>query len=71
MTKNVGNWDRALRGIAAMASFTCSVMAPLPLTVRAVAFGGMGAYLAFTALVGTCLGYRIMERSTCPGSLSR
>lgn len=46
MTKNVGNWDRALRGIAAMASFTCSVMAPLPLAVRAIAFGGMGAYLA-------------------------
>jgi hypothetical protein len=71
MTKNMGNWDRALRGIAATALFTCSVMAPLALAVRAIAFGGMGAYVAFTALVGTCLGYRIMGKSTCPGSLSR
>lgn len=70
MTKNVGNGDRALRGIAATALFTCSVMAPLPLAVRAIAFGGMGVYLAVTALVGTCLGYRIVGMSTCPGSLS-
>jgi hypothetical protein len=70
MTKNIGNRDRALRGIAATALFTCSVMAPLPLAVRAIAFGGMGAYMALTALVGTCLAYRIMGRSTCPTSRS-
>jgi Protein of unknown function (DUF2892) len=70
MIKNMGNSDRVLRAIAAPALFTCCVMAPLPLVVRATAFGGMGTYMAITALVGTCLGYRMIGKSTCPGSAS-
>ncbi len=66
MTKNLGNRDRALRVLAAAFAVTCAVMAPLPLLVRVAAFGGMGAYLLFTALAGTCVGYMLMGKSTCP-----
>ena len=49
-----------------LAMLSCSVMAPLPYAVRVPAFGLMGVYMLFTALAGTCLGYRLMGRSTCP-----
>ena len=41
------------------------VVAPLP-WLGAAAAGGTGVYLLFTALAGSCLGYRLMGRSTCP-----
>ncbi len=66
MRKNVGNWDRWVRGIGAVGLFACAVAAPLPQAARGPIFGGMGMYMLFTALVGTCLGYRLMGRSTCP-----
>jgi hypothetical protein len=68
MTKNVGNWDRLVRAAAGFAMLTCSVMAPLPVAVRAPVFGIMGVYMLFSALAGTCLGYRLMGRSTCPAT---
>jgi hypothetical protein len=71
MKRNVGNWDRIFRGLGALGMLTCSVMAPLPLAVRVGAFGASGVYLLFTALAGTCLGYRLMGRSTCPTELAR
>lgn len=71
MKRNVGNIDRVFRGLAALAMFSCAVMAPLPLLLRASLFGGMGAYMLFTALAGSCLGYRLMGRSTCPTELAR
>ncbi len=66
MTKNVGTMDRVGRGLGAAAMMTCAFLAPLPLAARAAAFGLTGAYLLFTALAGTCLGYRLMGKSTCP-----
>ena len=66
MKRNVGNAERALRGIAAVAMAACAVMAPLPLAVRLGAFGGLGGYLLISALAGTCLGYKLMGVSTCP-----
>ncbi len=71
MKRNVGNWDRVFRGLAALVMLTSAVMAPLPLVVRVVAFGAMGVYMMFTALAGTCLGYRMMGRSTCPIETAR
>ena len=65
MSQNLGKTDRLLRTAAAILLFTCSVMAPLPLTGRLLGCALPGAYLLFTALVGTCLGYRLMGRSTC------
>lgn len=63
---NAATWDRTLRAIAGLAMLTCSVFAPLPLLIRLLALGGGGAYMLGTALVGSCLGYRMMGISTCP-----
>ena len=66
MAKNLGNTDRAVRVVAAIISATCAVAAPVSPLGRLVAFGGTSLYLLFTALAGTCLGYRLMGKSTCP-----
>ena len=65
MNRNVGNKDRILRVLGGLALGGCALFAPLPLVVRVVAFGGMGAYVLFTAIAGSCLGYRLMGKSTC------
>ncbi|MDB4973801.1 MAG: hypothetical protein JWN48_2142 [Myxococcaceae bacterium] len=65
MKKNLSTTDRWLRLLAGSALLVCSMLAPLPLMIRAAGLGGAGAYLLFTALAGTCLGYRLMGRSTC------
>jgi hypothetical protein len=67
MKRNVGTIDRLARVLASAALLSCSVMAPLPLVTRMAIFGVAGAYLLFTALTGSCLGYRLMGKSTCPG----
>ncbi|MBA3461706.1 MAG: DUF2892 domain-containing protein [Deltaproteobacteria bacterium] len=66
MSKNVGRTDRIVRLLGAAVMLACSIMAPLPLVLRAGAFGVTGVYLLFTAVVGTCVGYTLMGRSTCP-----
>jgi hypothetical protein len=66
MEKNLGKGDRAARALAVIALTTCSIFAPLPLLVRVSGFGLMAAYLLYTALSGTCLGYTLIGRSTCP-----
>lgn len=66
MTKNVGLVDRALRAVAAISMGLCAVLAPLPVVVRVPLFAALGAYMLWTSLSGTCLGYRLMGRSTCP-----
>jgi hypothetical protein len=65
MTRNVGDPERIVRAIAGIALILCAVLLPLPLVARATAFGGMGVYLLVTSLAGTCLGYKLMGRSTC------
>ena len=65
MQRNLGNLDRALRSNAVVALVTCSVVAPLPLLVRVPVFGLMAAYLLYTALAGSCLGYALIGKSTC------
>jgi len=66
MVRNVGTVDRIARGGTAAALTTCSFLAPLPLETRLIAFAVPAVYLLFTALRGTCLGYRLMGKSTCP-----
>jgi hypothetical protein len=66
MKKNLGTLDRAMRLVGALGLASCAFLAPLPLAVRALGFGGMAAYLAFNAIAGTCFGYRMMGMSTCP-----
>ncbi len=66
MTRNIGNRDRLLRVTAALPLLACAFLAPLPLPARLAACAAPGVYLLLTALLGACLGYRLMGRSTCP-----
>lgn len=66
MKKNLSTFSRVLRAGGGLALLLCSVMAPLPLLVRIAGLGGMGAYLLFTALAGSCLGYTLLGMSCCP-----
>jgi hypothetical protein len=66
MKKNVGSLDRLMRVVAGLAMLAGAAFAPLPLAVRLAGLGMMGAYLLFTAVAGTCAGYHLMGKSTCP-----
>jgi hypothetical protein len=66
MKRNVGNAERLFRALGAVMLGTCMVMAPLPLVLRVATFGVLGAYMLFTAVAGSCLGYTLMGRSSCP-----
>jgi hypothetical protein len=70
MKRNIGTADRIARGIGALGMFMCAMMAPLSLGVRLAAFSLPAMYLLFTALAGTCLGYSLMGKSTCPAPRS-
>jgi len=65
MKKNVGSLDRVARALGAFGMGLGALWAPLDLTVR-LGLGITAGYVLFTAAVGTCLGYRLMGRSTCP-----
>ena len=71
MIRNLASWDRLLRVLAAVAFGVAAVLAPVAPWTRLAAFGGTAVYLAFTALSGTCLGYRLMGASTCPTKVAR
>jgi hypothetical protein len=71
MTRNVGSGDRIMRAVGGASLLTCSLLAPLPLAIRVGIFGSMGVYLLMTTLVGTCVGYALMGKSTCPGRAPR
>lgn len=66
MTRNLGSADRILRVCGGMAAAVCAVMGPFSLAVRLGVFGATAVFLLATALVGTCVGYRLMGKSTCP-----
>ena len=71
MHRNVGTIDRWLRAVGALVMLALALLAPLQLALRLPIFGMMGAYLMWTALAGSCLGYRLMGRSTCPSDARR
>jgi hypothetical protein len=66
MKRNVGNNERILRALAGLMLVVGAVVAPWSPAIRFGGLGLMGAYLMFTAVAGSCLGYRLMGRSTCP-----
>jgi hypothetical protein len=70
MTKNVGAWDRGLRVVGAAGAAVGAVLAPWPLWVRLGVLGATAVYFLYSAISGTCLGYKLMGRSTCPRSKS-
>ncbi len=65
MSQNLGNADRILRALAALAMLIASVVAPVQLAI-AVGLALTGVYMIGTALAGTCLGYKLIGVSTCP-----
>ena len=65
MVRNVGNPDRLARVAAAAMMLTCSVLAPFSLEIRVLAMALPALYLLGSALAGSCVGYRLMGRSTC------
>jgi Protein of unknown function (DUF2892) len=70
MKRNLGNLDRMLRVVVSIGMLICAALAPLPIVWRLSIFGGLAAYILLTALAGTCLGYRMMGRTTCPAKES-
>ena len=64
--KNVGNADRIARLVVGLALIVAALVAPVSFAFRVGAFATLGGYTVLTALAGTCLGYRLMGRSTCP-----
>ena len=66
MTRNIGAVDRWLRVLAGLALAVGAVAAPFSLGVRLGVFGLNAAYLLWSALAGSCVGYRLMGKSTCP-----
>lgn len=71
MKRNVATWDRTLRLCAGLALFLCSIFAPLPLTVRVLAFGVLGCYMFLSALLGWCACYSLLGRSTASPNTSK
>jgi hypothetical protein len=65
MKLNVGSLDRWLRGVGGLALVAVALVVALPLPLRVLG-GVQGAYLVVTAIVGYCVGYRLLGRSTCP-----
>jgi len=65
MTKNVGTLDRVFRGFGAALMLTGALLAPLAVELRVPLFGSLAAYLLFSSLRGTCLGYLALGKTTC------
>ena len=66
MKQNAATWDRAARLVLGVSMLVGAVFAPLPLLARILALAAGGVYMLGTALVGTCLGYKMIGISTCP-----
>ena len=54
-----------MRALAAVAMAVGAALAPIPWELR-TGLGALGVYLAFTALAGSCLGYRLMAGRPAP-----
>ena len=66
--RNVGTADRWARAAAASAAGIAGLLlVAWPWWAR-VGLGATAVYLLGTALAGSCLGYRLIGRSTCPVS---
>jgi hypothetical protein len=59
MIQNLGNAYRIASAVAVVPLTACGFMAPFPFVLPAL-------YIAFTVFGGTCLGYLMIGRSTCP-----
>lgn len=66
MTKNLASWDRALRLGVGVALGVAAFAASIDWRLRVGLLGANAVYLLFTALSGTCVGYRLLGMSSCP-----
>jgi hypothetical protein len=66
MRHNVGTLDRMIRVFGAIAFSICAALAPLSPVIRGGVLGLSAVYLLFSALAGTCFGYSLLGKSTCP-----
>ena len=71
MIRNIGRLDRVARAILLVPLTACSLLAPLPLGTRLLAFAIPAAYLLFSVLRGTRLGNLMMGKSTCHAAAIR
>ena len=55
-----------MRAAVALLAGVAAVAAPLSLALRLGLFGATALYMLWSSLAGTCLGYRLMGKSTCP-----
>jgi hypothetical protein len=65
LMSNLGTADRAARAVAATIMIAAAFLISLPIPGQ-IALAAVGTYVLGTAVVGTCLGYRLMGKSTCP-----
>ncbi len=65
LNPNLGNADRTIRAITAIAMLIASFATPVPL-VAEVGLALTSLYMIGTSLVGTCFGYKLIGVSTCP-----
>lgn len=63
--KNLGTKDRLARVVVATPLLMCGMIAPLSLAARMGLMAAPGIYMLGSALFGSCLGYRLMGKSTC------
>jgi hypothetical protein len=61
---NLGPADRLARAVGAALMIAAAFLIALPAAGQ-IALAGMGLYLLGTVAMGTCLGYRLMGKSTC------
>ncbi|HYP86903.1 MAG TPA: DUF2892 domain-containing protein [Polyangiaceae bacterium] len=64
MKKNLNTMHRSVRALAAVGMAGCAAVAPVSHAAQ-LGLGALAAYLGFTALAGSCVGLRLMGRSTC------
>lgn len=67
--RNVGGWDRRLRGVGALVALgVAGVAGSQGLTTVALVAGVVAIGLAFNAVTGFCLGNKLLGVDTCEWS---
>lgn len=65
MTRNEGNLDRALRGIAGIMLIVLALNVEIANPIAYWAAMGIGAVMLITGLTGVCPAYRLFGIKTC------
>lgn len=71
MTRNMGKWDRLIRGLVVAPLAAIAAFAVGAGTVLGVVLLVLAAIMALTAVAGSCPLYRLVGLSTCPINRAR